>query len=155
MTCCTTLNRVRAKGPCEDGWKKLLKHLGKTKADDELLPFAVIVESNEELRAALAELTARCDGEEGVRADGSNIQTMRAHAALYAAPPAQPAAELETEQDWSQRYRPVKGSFWWHYVVGNGTQRKGKFYTEIAAKEACADLLTAFLDGKYVGENSK
>jgi hypothetical protein len=45
----------------------------------------------EELRAALAELTARCDGEEGVRADGSNIQTMRAHAALDAAPsPAEP-----------------------------------------------------------------
>jgi hypothetical protein len=43
----------------------------------------------EELRAALAELTARCDGEEGVRADGSNIQTMRAHAALAAAPNAQ------------------------------------------------------------------
>ena len=46
MTCCTTLNRIRANGPCEFGWKKLLAHLGKTKADDALLPFAVIVESN-------------------------------------------------------------------------------------------------------------
>jgi hypothetical protein len=46
MTFCTTLNRIRAKGPCESGWKKLLAHLGKTKADDELLPFSVIVESN-------------------------------------------------------------------------------------------------------------
>ena len=46
MTCCTTLNRIRNKGPCDDGWKKLLRHLGKTKADDEPLPFAVIVESN-------------------------------------------------------------------------------------------------------------
>ena len=46
MTCCTTLNRIRAKGPCESGWRKLLAHLGKTKADDEQLPFAVIVESN-------------------------------------------------------------------------------------------------------------
>ena len=44
--CCTTLKRIRAKGPCESGWKKLLAHLGKTKADDELLPFSVIVESN-------------------------------------------------------------------------------------------------------------
>ena len=33
---------------------------------------------------ALRELVARCDGAEGVRADGSNIQTMRAHAALQA-----------------------------------------------------------------------
>jgi hypothetical protein len=46
MTCCTTLNRIRAKGPCEDRWKKLLKHLGKTSADDEPLPLSVIVESN-------------------------------------------------------------------------------------------------------------
>src|ERR1700690_3825468 len=46
MTFCTSLNRIRAHGPCESGWTKLLRHLGKTKADDELLPFAVIVESN-------------------------------------------------------------------------------------------------------------
>lgn len=42
----TTLNKIREHGPCEDGWEKLLKHIGKTKADDEPLPFAVIVESN-------------------------------------------------------------------------------------------------------------
>jgi hypothetical protein len=35
-----------------------------------------------EVLGALRELTARCDGDEGVRADGSNIQTMRAHAAI-------------------------------------------------------------------------
>jgi hypothetical protein len=33
---------------------------------------------------ALRELVERCDGDEGVRADGSNIQTMRAHAILEA-----------------------------------------------------------------------
>jgi hypothetical protein len=43
---CTTLNRIRAHGPCEEGWAKLLKNLGKTKADDDLLPFEFIVESN-------------------------------------------------------------------------------------------------------------
>lgn len=42
----TTLNRIRAHGPCKDGWEKLLKHLGKTKADDEPLPFSVILKSN-------------------------------------------------------------------------------------------------------------
>lgn len=31
---------------------------------------------------ALSELVARCDGEQGVRADGSNIDTLHAHAAL-------------------------------------------------------------------------
>ena len=35
-----------------------------------------------ELLKALRELVLRCDGAEGVRADGSNIQTMRAHALL-------------------------------------------------------------------------
>jgi hypothetical protein len=42
----TTLNRIRAHGPCEDGWRKLLAGLGKTGPDDELLPFARIVEIN-------------------------------------------------------------------------------------------------------------
>lgn len=41
----TTLNRIRAHNPCKDGWAKLLTHLGKTKADDERLPFAVIVDA--------------------------------------------------------------------------------------------------------------
>jgi hypothetical protein len=31
---------------------------------------------------ALHDLVLRCDGDEGVRADGSNIQTMGAHALL-------------------------------------------------------------------------
>lgn len=35
-------------------------------------------------RAALAELVQRCDTEPGVRADGSNIDTAQAHAALDA-----------------------------------------------------------------------
>ena len=42
----TTLKRIKAHSPCEDGWKKLLNHLGKTKADDEPLSFAVILKSN-------------------------------------------------------------------------------------------------------------
>ena len=42
----TTLNRIRSHGPCAEGWRKLLAHLGKTQADDEPLPFATILESN-------------------------------------------------------------------------------------------------------------
>jgi hypothetical protein len=42
----TTLNRIRAHGPCADGWQKLLAGLGKTNADDEPLPFARILEIN-------------------------------------------------------------------------------------------------------------
>lgn len=42
----TTLNRIRAHGPCEEGWRKLLTGLGKTTPDDEPLPYARIVEIN-------------------------------------------------------------------------------------------------------------
>lgn len=35
-----------------------------------------------ELEAALRELVQRCDGEQGVRKDGSNIDTLAAHVAL-------------------------------------------------------------------------
>ena len=42
----TTLNRIREHNPCKNGWEKLLTYLGKTKADDEPLPYSVIVKSN-------------------------------------------------------------------------------------------------------------
>ena len=42
----TTLNKIRSHSPCERGWVKLLKHLGKTQADDEPLDFLTILESN-------------------------------------------------------------------------------------------------------------
>ena len=42
----TTLNKIRAKHPCTDGWAKLLKHLGKTEADDELVDLITILDSN-------------------------------------------------------------------------------------------------------------
>ena len=42
----TTLNKIRENNPCPGGWEKLLKHLGKTKADDEPLSIATILDSN-------------------------------------------------------------------------------------------------------------
>jgi hypothetical protein len=42
----TTLNAIRAHGPCADGWSKLLRHLGKTQADDEPLALVTILDSN-------------------------------------------------------------------------------------------------------------
>jgi len=42
----TTLNQIRSKSPCADGWVKLLKHLGKTQADDEPLSLTTILDSN-------------------------------------------------------------------------------------------------------------
>lgn len=42
----TTLNKIKSHGPCEDGWKTLLKHLGKTASDDDELTIRRILESN-------------------------------------------------------------------------------------------------------------
>src|SRR5574343_421222 len=42
----TTLNAIREHGPCADGWRKLLTHLGKTAADDEPLSLLTILDSN-------------------------------------------------------------------------------------------------------------
>ncbi len=41
-----TLNKIRQHSPCSNGWAKLLKHLGKTEADDEPLPMATVLDSN-------------------------------------------------------------------------------------------------------------
>ena len=46
MIATTTLNKIRAEHPCEDGWKKLLAHLGKTKADDDVITLQTVLESN-------------------------------------------------------------------------------------------------------------
>lgn len=42
----TTLNLIREKEPCKSGWEKLLRHLGKTRPDDEPLALAEILRSN-------------------------------------------------------------------------------------------------------------
>ena len=42
----TTLNLIRECSPCHDGWEKLLKHLGKLRADDDTLPILTVLESN-------------------------------------------------------------------------------------------------------------
>ena len=41
----TTLNAIRERHPCTDGWQKLLKHLGKTKPDDEPLSLVTILDA--------------------------------------------------------------------------------------------------------------
>lgn len=42
----TTLNAIREHSPCHEGWTKLLKHLGKTKADDEPVSIVTVLDSN-------------------------------------------------------------------------------------------------------------
>lgn len=42
----TTLKKIRAHGPCIDGWSQLLRALGKAKADDEPVSILTILDSN-------------------------------------------------------------------------------------------------------------
>lgn len=42
----TTLNKIKSHDPCTSGWTKLLIGLGKTRSDDEPLPFTRILEIN-------------------------------------------------------------------------------------------------------------
>ena len=42
----TTLNAIREHQPCANGWAKLLRHLGKTKADHEPVLIRTILDSN-------------------------------------------------------------------------------------------------------------
>ena len=41
-----TLKEIRAASPCSDGWTKLLKHLGKDKADDTTVTLLTVLDSN-------------------------------------------------------------------------------------------------------------
>lgn len=66
MTLTTTLNQIRAHHPCAGGWEKLLKHLGKTKADDEPISLLTILDSNG-LDDALWSLRAFEGGDRDIR----------------------------------------------------------------------------------------
>ena len=43
----TTLSDIRAHKPCETGWQRLLTYLNKTRADNDTLPLAKILDSND------------------------------------------------------------------------------------------------------------
>jgi len=42
----TTLNAIRSHQPCRDGWKKLMRYLKKTEADNEPLSLMTVLKSN-------------------------------------------------------------------------------------------------------------
>lgn len=62
--------------------KRLTLHLSMTALNDKDLKIASLTEKLKAVNDALEDLVQRCDGDEGVRADGSNIQTIKAHAVL-------------------------------------------------------------------------
>lgn len=50
----------------------------------------------------------------------------------------------------ADRFKVVKGSFWWHIRIGDSTGNVGKFHSKMAAEDVALKLLTAFRDGAYL-----
>lgn len=76
--------------PCQHGGGLLIRGGGSNKhpqASLQIVPIddARLIAAAPGLLAELVALVVRCDGAEGVRADGSNIDTSAAHAAIYKA----------------------------------------------------------------------
>ena len=56
----------------------------------------------------------------------------------------------EAEEMAADRYRVVRGAFWWRVKIGDGQQTVGRCYTEAEAERLAAALRTSFLDGAFV-----
>lgn len=87
-------------------------------------------------------------------ARASTLYSVQEHmwiAAQPQQPTAAPAEPVAFEHDiGADRYQVVKGSFWWHVRIGDGTANVGKFHTKMAAEDMALKLLTAFRDGAYL-----
>jgi hypothetical protein len=53
---------------------------------------------------------------------------------------------------WADRYHVQPVGIWWGVFTGNGTRPNGRFLCRRSADRFAAELLTAFMDGKYVAE---
>jgi len=74
--------------------------------------------------------------------------------AMLAAAPLNIAQQAPEHQEFSDRYKVVRGAFWWQIQIGDGTQKIGKFYTEVEAMRMASEFLRAFRDGEFVAEKS-
>ena len=84
------------------------------------------------------------------KCDHYSAQQLRV-AAQPQQPTAAPAEPVAFEHDiGADRYQVVKGSFWWHVRIGDGTANVGKFHTKMAAEDMALKLLTAFRDGAFM-----
>jgi hypothetical protein len=52
----------------------------------------------------------------------------------------------------ADRYKIIREWVWWRIRIGDGTRTVGGFFSKTDAESMAAALLTAFNDGRFVGE---
>ena len=50
----------------------------------------------------------------------------------------------------ADRFKVVRGAFWWHVLIGDSPTKRGKFHTQAGAEEMAAVLLREFRNGAFV-----
>lgn len=50
----------------------------------------------------------------------------------------------------ADRFKVVRGAFWWHVLIGDSTKEHGKFRSRAGAEQMAADLLREFRNGAFV-----
>ena len=50
----------------------------------------------------------------------------------------------------ADRFRVVRGAFWWHVLIGDSPTEHGKFRSRASAEKMAADLLREFRNGAFV-----
>lgn len=54
----------------------------------------------------------------------------------------------------ADRFKVVRGAFWWHVLVGESQAKHGKFGSRAGAEKLAADLLREFRNGAFVQHNA-
>lgn len=50
----------------------------------------------------------------------------------------------------ADRFKVVRGAYWWHVLIGDSPTKHGKFHTQSGAEEMAALLLREFRNGAFV-----
>ena len=50
----------------------------------------------------------------------------------------------------ADRFKVVRGAFWWHVLIGDSPTEHGKFRSRASAEKMAADLLREFRNGAFV-----
>ena len=49
----------------------------------------------------------------------------------------------------ADRFKVVRGAFWWHVLIGDSPTKHGKFHSRASAEKMAADLLREFRNGAF------